>query len=341
MKQKYIFNSILALLIFLALGVASVKANIYTVTNTDDTGAGSLQQAILDANASAGLDTIEFNITVGSAPFTIQPTVANPLPVISDAVIIDGYTQPGAFPNTNPPGLGSNAVLKIELDGTNAGTGASGLIIFAGNSIVRGLVINRFKQNGILIDTNGGNIIEGNFIGTDDGGTADLGNGWGVKIEEADNNIVGGITIQARNVISGNDIGGVLIFNDVFGGSEPAGRFNKVQGNFIGTDNTGTTGLGNGTGKTINGGVTISGGAFNRIGGTDTGAGNVISSNNFGVWMFETTSRNQVQGNFIGTDPTGIIDLGNTFDGVFIFGAEDNNIGGLTPESRWEPLRGP
>jgi len=125
----------------------------FTVNTTDDIDDGtcgathcSLCEAINTANANAGPDTITFNIP-GPGPHTIQPTSA--LPTITDMVIIDGYTQPGATTNTNGPGLGINAVLMIELDGSNAGVGVSGLRITAGNSTVRGLVINRFNNHGI------------------------------------------------------------------------------------------------------------------------------------------------------------------------------------------------
>ena len=157
----------------------AVHAASFTVTNISDSGPGSLRQAIVDANTNPGTDTITFNIP-GTGPHTIQPTSA--LPTITDSVVIDGYTQPGASPNTNTPATGLNTVLMIELDGGNMG--ANGLHITAGDSTVRGLVINRFRSSpdvwasgiGILLDTSGGNVIEGNFIGTDVTGTVDLGN---------------------------------------------------------------------------------------------------------------------------------------------------------------------
>ena len=122
-----------------------------TGDNMCDDGAGNctLRAAIEQANATVGTDTIAFFIpttdpgfNATTTAFTIQPTSG--LPTITDPVIIDGYTQPGASPNTNGPGLGLNTVLKIELDGTNVGGGAAILHITAGNSAVRGLVINRF-----------------------------------------------------------------------------------------------------------------------------------------------------------------------------------------------------
>ena len=84
---------------------ALAPAATFTVINTNDSGAGSLRQAILDANANPGTDLIEFNIP-GTGPHTIQPI--STLPTITDRVVIDGHTQPEASPNTNGPGLGLN-----------------------------------------------------------------------------------------------------------------------------------------------------------------------------------------------------------------------------------------
>ena len=85
---------------------------VFVVTNTNDAGAGSLRQAMIDANAASGKDGISFAIP-GDGPHTIQP--ASPLPFITDPLVIDGYTQRGARRNKRRSGLGSNAVLKIEL----------------------------------------------------------------------------------------------------------------------------------------------------------------------------------------------------------------------------------
>ena len=148
----------------------------FTVTKTADTNDGvcgfdcSLREAITAANASPGADTIAFNIP-GPGPHTIQPLSA--LPTVTDAVTIDGYTEPGASPNTNGPGLGSNAVLKIELDGSAQPSGP-GLLIDADASTVRGLVVNRFDSDGVYLFFSDGYVVEGNFIGTDITGTTDL-----------------------------------------------------------------------------------------------------------------------------------------------------------------------
>jgi hypothetical protein len=155
--------------LILSLGTASASATTYTVTNTADSGAGSLRQAITDANTNGGTDTIAFNIP-GSGVHTIDVPTA--LPTITSPVIIDGTTQPGY--------VGSPV---IELNGASAGSGPGlSLAATASASTVRGLAINRFVGNGILIRGNG-NIIAANYIGTNPAGTADLGNsGNGIQI---------------------------------------------------------------------------------------------------------------------------------------------------------------
>jgi Putative Ig domain len=296
-------------------GVSKVRfpfAFVFTVTNTNDIGLGSLRQAILDSNANPGppgtTNLIEFNIS-GSGVHTIMP--ATQLPDIVEPVMIDGYTQPGSMPNTNPPGQGDNAVILIELSGAIAPPGSSGLTIDADECGVRGLVINQFHADAIDIGLNIialDGIIEGNFIGTNATGTAALPNGGGVVLGSNQNNTIGGTTPAARNLISGNIGDGVVL-----GGSA------SVQGNFIGTDVTGSMALGNGQR-----GVTSGGG--NLIGGDTAAAGNVISGNNRGI---ELGSGDTVQGNFIGTDLTGTIAVPNVNIGVND-AVGGNTIGGLT-----------
>src|SRR5690349_18868836 len=129
---------LLALAVLL-LAAGRLSAATYTVTNAADSGAGSLRQAILDANANPGADTIVFNIP-GSGLHTI--VLASWLPNATDPVTVDGYTQPGSIPNTLPLAQGTNAALNIEIDGA-ANTLAPCWSYQANGGLIRGLVINR------------------------------------------------------------------------------------------------------------------------------------------------------------------------------------------------------
>ncbi|MBT4497741.1 MAG: hypothetical protein HOC74_08470 [Gemmatimonadetes bacterium] len=274
------------------------------VTHTADSGTGSLRQTILYANSNPGTDTITFDIS-GPGPHTIQ--LQSPLPNITDPVVIDGTSEPD-FVGTP----------IIELDGSNAGVGASGLHITAGSSTVKGLVINRFNFAGIGLSGGGGNVIEGNYIGTDVSGTVALGNGGtggsgGVGVSSP-NNTIGGTSPAARNLISGNTTYGIFI-------SGVAG--NVIEGNYIGTDVSGTAALPN-----VNG-VRVQVSAGGLIGGTATGVGNLISGNSQqGIVIFSGSSNYQVQGNYIGTDASGIAPLGNGTAGISVWSASNITIGG-------------
>ncbi len=239
----------------------------FTVTNADDEGEGSLRQAIEDANAAEGADTIVFGIP-GDGVHSIQP--ASPLPSITDPVTLDGYTQPGAAPNTNPVGMALNTVLRIELDGGNLASSAAGITLDgAGGSTIRGLVINRFGTGISAISSAGQEdtlqTIEGNFIGTDATGSSDRGNGMGISVLSS-GNLVGGTSVAARNLISGNGVG-VLV----------SGDNNLVQGNLVGTERAGSRGLGNAVGIQVVDGTGV------LIGGSEAASANTIAFNARGV----------------------------------------------------------
>jgi Ca2+-binding RTX toxin-like protein len=279
----------------------------FTVTNINDAGPGSLRDAITQANATpAPPHNINFNIP-GAGVQTIAPLTS--LPIITQAVTIDGTSQPGFA-----------ATPLIQLDGTNAGATTNGILITGSGSNIRGLAINRFRGSGIFILGNAatGNSVLGNFIGTDVNGTADLGNGGsGVVVDNAPGNTIGGTAAGDRNIISGNDAFGVLI-------NAAGATGNTVLGNFIGTNAAGTATLPN----TLTG-VQISGGSNNIVGGTTVAARNLISGNgSAGVFIDGATATgNTVLGNFIGTDINGTADLGNTGFGVAIQNAPGNTIG--------------
>ena len=134
----------------------------------------TLRAAIEEANDTFGADTIDFDLG-GTGATAISPTSA--LPTIIDSVTIDGYTQPGASPNSLEKG--NDAVIKVLLGGLSAGAGVDGLVIEADNCTIRGLLIRNFGGSGILItgpDATGNNI-EGNFIGLNRDGVTEKGNG--------------------------------------------------------------------------------------------------------------------------------------------------------------------
>jgi probable HAF family extracellular repeat protein len=341
-------------------------ATTFRVTTTADAGPGSLRQAILDADAHPGLVAIAFAIP-GSGIHTISPTA--PLPVITNAVVLDGSTQPGYA--TTP---------VIELTGAHAGPGADGLTVAGGRSTILGLVINDFANAGIHALVAGADAFVGDYIGTDATGTAARGNRVGIFLDGISGNTIGGIagagnlisgnhrdgvfiSVSSNNVVEGNHIGtdvsgtaalpngsGIFIqgylFNNLIGGTAPGagnlisgnlqdgvgidgGTGNRVQGNLIGTDATGTTALPNRYGIEL-----FSGSWASIIGGSDAGAGNVIAGNRLdGVGIY--SDDNVLQGDFIGTDVSGRLALGNGRNGVairaFAYGFNNNVFGGSAP----------
>jgi parallel beta-helix repeat protein len=170
----------------------------------------TLRAAIQEANDTPGADAIHFNIGGTASIKTISPNYW--LPEITGPVTIDGYTQPGASPNTSAEG--TNAVLKVQLSGDDQGGEGIGLLVRGSRITIRGLVINRFGQEGILIYEDGpsqssDNKVKGNFLGTDASGKRNLSLGasgvW--LVDGTSENTIGGATPGARNLISGNSVG--------------------------------------------------------------------------------------------------------------------------------------
>ncbi len=316
-----------------------VVPSAYVVTTTADSGPGSLRDAINQINAdpshvtyaspsNPSVDEIDFNITAASdtgtgynattAVATIQPVAE--LPFITTAVIINGYTQPGATVNTLA--TGDNAVLKIDLDGSQY-TGGSALRVNVGNVTITGLCVSNF-QNGDAIGITGSNIvITGNFLGTDVTGSNPEPDDGGVGFGPGSGDIVGGTDPALRNIVSGTTSGFGSLFLEYDTGA-------VVQGNYIGTDHTGTRAIGNWIGI-------WSRGSNNVIGGTAPGAGNVISGNADDGIYIDGPAGTLIEGNLIGTDTTGTAALGNGLgvssgvgDGIEVHGTSAI-IGGTTP----------
>jgi CSLREA domain-containing protein len=268
----------------------------------------TLRAALQQAHVLAGADTINFKIPddpgiPGLEVKTISPD--SELPDIEEKVTINGYSQPGAKANTLAQG--TNAVLKIELNGSNAGVSSSGLSIRASECVVKGLVINRFRHNGISIsgpvdDSYKSNSIKGNFIGSDPSGTTDLGNasrGVFIANEGTSGNRVGGSRPAGRNLISGNEGGGV--------GIASSATDNSVMGNLIGTNANGTGALTNsGDGVSIHGGA-----SDNLVGGTLPRDANTIAFNGGGVVVKadDSTGNSILRNSMFSNDHSGI-DLG-------------------------------
>ena len=264
------------------------------VSSTDDSGPGTLRQAIENANRNVGYpDAIAFDID-GGGVHTIAP--ASALPAITDAVTIDAATQSG---------YGGTPL--IEING-QAVAGTIGLDVGpdAPGSVIRGLSIYGFSS-GISLGRPGGSVVEACYLGLDAAGVAH-GNYNGVWIGgQSDANRIGGSTPAARNVIGGNASTGILI---------DGGSANVIAGNYIGTDPSGSAARPNGQGVLLRQTSVPRLTANNIIGGTAPGEGNVISGNTGAGIALQShaglaPTGTLISGNTIGLDAAGVADLGN------------------------------
>jgi parallel beta-helix repeat protein len=272
---------------------ATAHAATFTVVSTEDDGSGSLANAIAQANASPGPDTIAFDIP-GSDVRRIRTT----LPPITETVTIDGYTQPGSSPNTLAAGA-TNAVLLIELDATDMEPSGALIDVRASGTVLRGLAIWNVpyglthSDRSAAIDIASGLIdvvVEGCFIGTDATGQTATRGGDGIK---SDGRIrIGGSAPAQRNLISQN-----------WTGIELQRKHSVVQGNLLGTDADGDPRLGNGAAVLLSG----DGANDNLIGGTEAGQGNLIAGNDKAIHVASTGSGNTFLGNSIHSNNRGIV----------------------------------
>jgi hypothetical protein len=339
----------LAVLAGLTLASSASAATITVTTTADETITNdapsvSLREAIIsiDNQADTGADvtanrvggygtegTINFAIP-GSGRHTIFPGSA--LPTLTRPLTIDGTTQLGSSPNTLANA--DNAQTMVLLDGAGAGPDASGLFLGSGSDVstIKGLDVFGFRGGDISIQSSF-NTIVGNDLGFDLGGGPSV-SPRGVLILDATNNVIGGTTTAARNVISGNSADGVEILGI---GLSPTG--NLVQGNFIGTDSTGRSALSNGAGAPAGagGGVQLIDADNNTIGGTVAGARNVIAGNGVAGILDNGSQSNAIQGNFVGVGADGVTAVPNAA-GVWLMGsnvgvAQNNLIGGTVAGS--------
>ena len=299
----------------------------FTVVNTDDNGGvnpapfagtGTLRQAIVDSDATPGSNVVDFNIGGGGHQVI---TLASGLPVLTNAITIDGTTQPG-FTNTSqeilrnklPPGSlpGPGWSLDqpiVEINGN--GLTMHALELGAPNCVIKGLVINNITGAGdsgeaIFIDsTASGFVIQGNYIGTDCSGSVAVPVSQGIECY-ATTGLIGGTGPGQGNVLSGAASG----TQDSHTGYAVQVQTNDtvlIQGNFIGTNAAGTAAIPNSVGIAV--GVNP-GADIEVIGGTTPGTGNLISGNMWGA-IGQFSSGGIFQGNLIGTDVTGTMAVPN------------------------------
>jgi hypothetical protein len=274
--------------------------------------------------------SINFNIPKSDpgfdgTAFTIRP--ATPLPSVPAGTVIDGTSQTAIAGNTNAVGP------EIVISGSLLGSfGTPGLTLTEANCTVRSIVVSGFPQQGILISgiQAVGNTVAGCYIGTNSTGTAALHNGAaGIELSSAaNNNTIGGLTPADRKLISGNSGCGVRL-------TTAGTKFNKVVGNFIGLDASGSTGIAN----SLQGVAILSSAQDNVIGGSAIGAANRIWTNGQeGIAVFDvSTFRNNLSQNSIyHNGARGIVLYNNsnaqqaypTINSVTL-GVSDDNTGGI------------
>jgi hypothetical protein len=293
----------------------SLSADVFTVTNKNSDGPGSLAQVVADANArwqeKGEPQTVAFAIP---GPGVHKIDLSNTIIPIASSITIDGYTQPGASRNTLS--VGDNAVILIQLDGGGPAIAASGyLAIYGDDCVIRGLSLTRFSGQSFLSaaisfasnfpEGNRRIRIDGNFIGLAPDGVTLGGNGYGIYTGAGSDTIIGGTSPKERNIISGNDTGVFTM------------GFQTIVGNYFGTD---ASGLGQGYGNT----TAILSGNSCIIGSGEPGAGNVITGNEIGIYGLG--QNNTIRGNLIGPRADGDPSAGN---GIGLVSAGSYAIGGM------------
>jgi len=307
----------IALLLFLSYNVSN--ATVYTVTNTNDSGTGSLRAAITNVNIYPGTHTIAFNIPTSdpnyiSAQGVWKITPTSTLPIITrNSLTIDGTTQTTNQGDTNPLGP------EILIDGNHQyGSDFAFHLYNVYGVTIKSFIIGRFTVGIEISGTSHDNIIVGNYVGCNFNATDTLGNTHGIEILSGPyRNTIGGSTTIERNIFSGNNHTGIRIVNS---------NSNIIKGNYVGLNRTGNAALRNYDGISIEGTS-----KYNMIGGYTSAERNYVSGNvAYGIPVFGTGCNfNIIVGNFIGTDITGTDSIPNTYGVLFDDGASYNRLGGI------------
>ncbi|HZY87457.1 MAG TPA: NosD domain-containing protein, partial [Gemmataceae bacterium] len=327
---------------------------VLTVTNANDSGPGSLRQAILDSNATPGVtNTIDFSIA-GSGVHTIN--LQSALPALTVPALLDGISQPG-----------SKGAPLIALNGAAAGiNNVNGLTLTAGGSLVRGLDVENFSGSGILAADGGGDVIVNDYVGTDPTGVKAAPNAFGVVVtggsadqisgdvvsgnlyygivlsdtaaDVVDNDLVGVSATQGAGV--GNGAAGVVLegnsYGNVLGGDVVGdnGAFGlllvgfRVRSNTVYADDVGLNQAGAAQPNGFAGVGLLAGATGNGIGGPTTAFRNVISGNAaYGVYVAGAlTTGNIIESDYIGTNAAGTAALGNGVAGVDVQDGASTNL---------------
>lgn len=289
----------------------AVAATNFVVTNTNDSGPGSLRQAITDANSGAGSDLITFSIPASDPGYNaargawiLTPATSYPYFTGSN-ITVDGHSQALNQGDSNSTGP------EIVIDGL--GTLANAFILATPGNVIKGLCIVRCTYAIVFFNSTAmNNLVSGCYIGTDESGSIPLGNMVGIGVSgNAVNNTI------SDNLISGNSQAGI--------GLQAAGQ-TTIRGNKIGTDRLGVSALPNYYGIAVDNGVNV------IIGGNSPADRNLISGNtSCGIGLNGSGTHNiTVKGNYIGTDTSGTLPIPNDF-GIILAGSPNNTIGGASP----------
>ncbi len=282
---------------------------------------------IVDAN---GISGDGFRLTGTADNSTIRGFVIRDF--VGDGIQIDS----GSTGNT----IEGNYIGAFNATGTDLGAAEQnigyGINLLGSENTIGGTtvqsrnVIGGNQLTGVYISGIGAtnNTLLGNYIGVDATGAAAIANDYGINIADASGTIIGNGTVGGRNIIAGNTNQGILLWN---------ADSTTIQGNYVGTNAAGTGDLNGSAQNGAQSGIVVGGSTTDvLIGGNSAGQGNVISGNNwFGIEFWSGTTDSYVQGNYIGTDATGLVDLGNSIGGVTMWGSGTGIIvGGGTAAHR-------